>query len=205
ISSLIFTRLVAHCRFPPRCLRLATNWCTPLTTTMWVLAWVHGRTTYNRATAHTSCATSFTNAPILLINVANLANGCHTHDMDVTLLARWQTKQGIIPFFRHKLRTDTRAPDKLTATTTLHLDIMNGRTSRNVLHRQGISYPDVRLGTRLNTVPHFKPHWRENVTLLTIYIMQQRNTCRTIWIIFNCGHSGRNAKFIALEINNTIS
>src|SRR5437667_10216698 len=134
IRPLIPTRLVSHRGFTPRCLRLTTNRGTAFATAMWVIAWIHGRTTYNRATAHVSCPTSFTNALILMINIANLADGRHTHDMNVALLTRWQTQQGIIAFFCHKLSTYTCAPAKLATTAALHLDVMDGGTSRNVLH-----------------------------------------------------------------------
>src|SRR5437763_2913990 len=160
IRPLIATRLVSHCGFAPGCLWLTTNWCTAFTTAMWVIAWVHGRTAYRRASTHMSCTTSFTNALILMVNVANLTDGGHTHDMDFALLTGWETKLGVIPFFRHKLCTYTCAPYELTTTAMLHFDVMDGRTRWDVLHRKSIAYANVSLGAGLNAVTHFKPYWR---------------------------------------------
>jgi hypothetical protein len=60
---------------------------------------------------------SFADAAILMIYIAYLSYRCRTEDMHLALLSRWQTYQGIIALFCHKLSAHTRSAYHLTATT----------------------------------------------------------------------------------------
>jgi hypothetical protein len=100
---------------------------------MWVINWVHCRTTDSWAAAHMTLASSLTNTAILVVDIAYLTDGCHTQNMDLTLFARGQAKKGVITFLCHQLCTNACTTCQLTTTTTFKFDIVNGCTSWNVL------------------------------------------------------------------------
>src|SRR6266567_4330308 len=73
--------------------------------------------TQSRLTPGRLWTPTFANAAVLMIYIAHLSYCCHTEDMHLALLSRWQAYQGIITLFCHKLSTCTRATHHLTATT----------------------------------------------------------------------------------------
>jgi len=91
IRSLIITSSVTHCWLAPGCLWLATDRCTALTTTMWMVTRVHNRATDCWAATHMTGTSGLTNAAVLVINVAYLADGRHTQNVYAALLARRET------------------------------------------------------------------------------------------------------------------
>src|SRR6266487_3705098 len=117
IGLFISARLITQSRLTPGRLWLPTYGRTPLTTTMWVVARIHNRASHRRTTPHMTRTPSFANAAVLMIYIAHLSYCCHTEDMHLALLSRWQAYQGIITLFCHKLSTCTRATHHLTATT----------------------------------------------------------------------------------------
>src|ERR1700738_918539 len=113
IRSLVSARLVTHRRLAPGGLRLSTNWCTPLTTTMWMVVRVHRRASNGWTTAHMTGTSSFTDALVFMIDIADLADGRHTKDMHIPLLTRRQAQQCVISLFCHQLRTNTSSAHQL--------------------------------------------------------------------------------------------
>src|SRR5579859_1275251 len=204
ISPLIITSLVAHCRLAPWCLRLPSNRGTTLTTTMWVIHRVHGRATHGRATSHMTGFTCLTDRAVLMIDIADLADGCHTENMYVALLTRGQAQQSIIALFRHQLGANARAAYHLAATPTLQLNVVNGRASRDVFQWQGIADSDVGLWPRNHPVPNLQAHRGQDVALFAIYIVQKRDTSRAIRIILDGRYFGWHSQFVALKVDQTI-
>ena len=50
---------------------------------------------------------------------------------------------GIVAFLRHKLRCGAGAASHLSALTRTQLDIVNGRTERNISQRQRVADKDI--------------------------------------------------------------
>src|SRR5579872_618774 len=86
VSALIVTGLVTKSRFAPRGLRLSADWRTALTTTMRMVAGVHHRATHGWANTHMALTPGFTNALVLVIEIAHLPDGRHAEDMHPALL-----------------------------------------------------------------------------------------------------------------------
>src|SRR6266704_2471032 len=133
VSSFIFSCLITQRRLAPGGLRLSTNRRTTLSTTMWMVARVHCRATNGRTTTQVPGTPGFTKTLVLMIDVAHLANGGHTQDIDAALLTRRQTQQCIVALFRHQLCACTCSTHHLGATSSFQLNTMNGGTRRNVL------------------------------------------------------------------------
>jgi hypothetical protein len=74
IRSLVVTRPVSKRGLAPLGLRLAANWRAALTTTMWMVAWVHSRSTNNWTAAHVARTPGLTDAAVLVVNIPHLTD-----------------------------------------------------------------------------------------------------------------------------------
>jgi hypothetical protein len=92
-------------------------------------------------------SSGFADMDILMIHIANLADGRHTANMNTALFARGQTQEGIIAFLRHELRPYARATRKLASTPWLQLDIMDGRAGWNILQWQRVARSNLGIRT----------------------------------------------------------
>src|SRR5205807_8272082 len=70
--------------------------------------------------------------------------------------------------------------------------------------RQSVAGDDVGFRPRNHCLPDLQTERRNNVTLLTIGIIEQRDVGRAVRVIFDGGDFGRNARLVALEIDNAI-
>src|SRR5205085_11824705 len=70
--------------------------------------------------------------------------------------------------------------------------------------RHGMSGDDVSFRPGNYRLADLQAERRDNVTLLTIGIMQQGNVGRAVRIVFDGGDFGRNARLVALEIDDAI-
>src|SRR6266699_6236561 len=86
IGPLVVARLIPQCGLAPGRLRLTANRRTPLTTTMWMVARIHNRATDGRTAAHMAGTPGFTDAAVLVIDIAYLPDGCRAKNMNTTLL-----------------------------------------------------------------------------------------------------------------------
>ena len=81
---------------------------------------------------------------------------------------------------------------------------MNHRTERDVLERQGVAVLDIGLLARFEQVADLDPDGREDIPLLAVAIMQERNSRRAVGIVFDRRNFGRDRIFRALEIDDAI-
>src|SRR5215469_1104082 len=86
IGSLIAARLITQSRLTPGSLRLATDWRTPLTTTMRMVARIHNRASDRGATPHVTRAPGLSDTQVLVVYIAHLSNRCHAENMHPALL-----------------------------------------------------------------------------------------------------------------------
>ena len=77
-------------------------------------------------------------------------------------------------------------------------------SGRNEAERQRISRQDIGAFTGLHRHADLKTHRVQDVTLLTIGVVQQRQACRAVGIVFDRRDSRGNAFFLAPEIHRAI-
>src|SRR5690606_9946152 len=81
---------------------------------------------------------------------------------------------------------------------------MHERADGDIAKRQRIARPDVRVFPRLDRVAHLKPHGRDNVTLLSIRVVQESDAGRAVGIVLNSSHLGGNPILVAAEVNQPV-
>ncbi len=136
-----------------------------------------------------------------MIEIADLADSRAAIRLHHPLLARGQLEQRHLALFGHQLRLHTRAARELGAGARLHLDRMDDGAERDVLEHQRVAGLDVGILARLDLRADFEAVGREDVSLHAVGIMQQRDICGAIRIVFERGDDGGNPVAIALEID----
>jgi hypothetical protein len=110
----------------------------------------------------------------------------------------------ILAVTRHQLRTATCRAAYLASTSGLQLNIVNKHPQWNLRQRQRVPYHCINISASLNHTANFQLRRRQYVTLLTIYIVQQRYIRRTVRIILYRRYLGRYPNLVSLEIYYTI-
>src|ERR1700734_559326 len=94
-------------------------------------------------------------------------------------------------------RTDGRLPfQRLRAATGPHLDRVDDRTGRDRLQRQGVARLDVRSGAVLHPVALVKPLRSEDVPLLAIHVVEQRDARGAVRVVLDVRDLRRNAVLV---------
>ena len=81
---------------------------------------------------------------------------------------------------------------------------MNGGAERNVLQRQGVADKNICLGTGNDLHADLQSDGLQNVAVLAIGVAQKSDECGTVRIVLDGFDLGRNADFVAPEIDHAV-
>ena len=140
-----------------------------------------------------------------MLEIAHLTDGGITILEDQPDFTGRKLDMGIFPFFRHQLTISSCAPDDLATLSHFQLDIMNQRASGNIAQGKGIAGFDIGRRASDHLIPRSKLGGGKDISLLPIGIVKQGNPRRSVRIIFNGSHLGRDLPFVPLEVNQPIS
>jgi len=113
------------------------------TTTVRVIDRIHSHTAVGRTLAQPASFAGLTVSNVLVIEVADLADGRHTIEAELANFTAWQLDQGDIAFFAEQLRRIARRTYQLSATAGIQLQVMERRAGRNQFNRQRIAGQNV--------------------------------------------------------------
>ena len=119
-------------------------------------------------------------------------------------LARRQLQQRHAAFFRNQLRLRSGRARHLPALARLQFDIVHHGAGRNILERQRIADQDVGLRSRGHLAADLEAHRGQDVALLAVDIMQQRDARAAVGIVFDGRDHRHNPVLVALEIDLAI-
>ena len=165
---------------------------------------VHRNTARLRTASEPAAAACLTDGDVLMLEVADLPDRRTAVDMHAADLAGRHTEECIVAFLCHELRGCSRAADELCALADLELDGMDHRTERNIPERKRVARLDISLGTRLHDIADLEAVRREDIALLAVCVIQERNACAAVRIIFNRRDAGGNSVLRALEVDDAI-
>ena len=165
---------------------------------------VHGHAANLGAVAKPAVAPGLADGDVLVHHVADLANRGEAGSQHVADFARGQTKQRVLAFLGHQLGVGSGSPAQLSAASGIELDVVQKRSNRNLFKLERIAGFDVRAVASSDHIPDVDPNRRQNVTLFTVGVMQKRNTRATVGVILDREDRGRNAEFVALEVNDAV-
>jgi len=174
------------------------------TTTHRMVNRVHCNTTYMRSSTFPSVPTSLTELGATVLAVANGTNAGAAVFMELANLTGRKTYQNVVAFFGHELRGNTSGAHELGAFADFHFDVMDNGTQRDVVHRQAVTWLDINVVASHNHVTHSYAVRGENVTFLTIHVVEQCDVGRSVGIVFNRHYFSVDSCFVTLEIDDTI-
>src|SRR5207245_5605194 len=96
---------------------------------------------------------------------------------------RGQLERGALAFLCQKLGLGARAPAELRTAAGLELDVVHERTDRNVPNGQRVAGQDIGLRTRHDGVPDADSQRSDDVALLAVLVVQERQARRAVRIV----------------------
>src|SRR6266571_2677884 len=166
-----------------------------------MVAGVHGRTADLGALAQPAAAACLATGLVLVLDVTDLADRGLAADVNPAQLAARHPDHGVIALFRQQLSACTGGPDQLTAATERELDVVHGRTHRDVLQRDRIADPDGRLWPRLDRVANLQADRSEDVALLSVLVVDERDPGAAVGVVLDGRDLARDAVLVALEVD----
>src|SRR6187401_1962215 len=135
---------VAHGGLAPRGLRRHPGRGFAFATTMRMVARVHDDTSDLGPLAHVPGAAGLAEILVLVVEVADLADGGHATHRDAPHLARRHADRGVVAFLGEQLRRGPRRADDLATLPGGQLDVVDSRAERDVRERERVA--NARLG-----------------------------------------------------------
>ena len=165
---------------------------------------IHRNTARLRTASEPAAAACLTDGDVLMLEVADLADRRTAVDVHAADLTGRHAQKGVVAFLRHELRRRARTADELCTLSDLELDGMDDRTERNILQRKRVARLDVSLGTRLHHVADLEAVRREDVALLAVCVVQERNACAAVRIVLDRRDAGGDSVLRAFEVDDAI-
>src|SRR4029079_13799457 len=138
---------------------------------------------------------------VLVLEVPDLADRGVAADVHLAHLAARETERRPIALAGHELRGRAGGADHLVALPFLQLDVVNRRAEGDLRERQGIADEDVGLGSGHDRRADRQAVRREDVALLAVGVVQQRDARRAVRVVLDVRDLRRDAVLIALEVD----
>src|SRR5690606_11729094 len=204
--ALVDAGALAKRRFAPRRLRPGhADTGTTFTTAMRVAAGVHGDTANRWPPAHPALTAGLADLDIAMIGIANLTHRRHALLTHQTNLAARQADLSVATFLRQQLRRNASRTRQLPAAARQQLDVVNLRADRDVANVERVSGAQFRPFAVGDAIANLQAQRRDDVALLAIGVLQQRDTRRAIGIVLNRNDLGGNVKLIPLEVDDAVT
>src|ERR1700761_929267 len=172
-------------RLAPRADRVTTTGGLALTTTVRMVHRVHHHTTHRRALALPAHPPGLTPVDVGLLGVTHLANRGAAAYVDATDLTAGHPQRRVSAFLAEQLDARTRRASKLCSPTRPQLHSVDQGTGRNIAQWQVIARLDVGVGAGLDHVTLRKTMRRNDVPLLAVQVVQQRDVRGAVGVILD--------------------
>src|SRR6476646_10868288 len=165
--------------------RVATTGRLALTTAVRVVDRVHGDTAHARALALPAHAAGLAPVDVRLLGVADLADRGAAAHVDVADLAGRHAQLRVRAVLGDELHAGTGRAGDLRAAAGPELDGVDDRTDRDVAQRQVVAGLDVGRGAVLHGVALLQLRRREDVALLAVRVVQQRDARGAVGVVLD--------------------
>ena len=154
---------------------------------------VHGRTTVLRADTEPAAAACLTERDVLMLEVADLADGGAALDMNFAKLTRRHTEECIFAFLSHELSGRASAAYQLGTLADLQLDVVYRSTNRDILQGQGVADLDISIGAGNDRCANLQAIRSQDVALLAVCIVEQSDARAAVRIVLDRRDAGGDA------------
>src|ERR1017187_5907756 len=201
IGPLVVARLVSARRLSPWSDRVAPAGGLAFAAAVGVVDRVHRHAAVGGIDALPAVAAGFADADVFVVGIANLADGGHALHQHLARLARGQLQQRIVAFLRHQVDLCAGRTRHLRAFARTQLDVVHDRSQRNVLQRKRIADQNVGFGSAHDLLSDLQANRLDDVALLAIRVVNQRDARAAVRIVLNGRDSGRDAVLVTLEVD----
>src|ERR1039458_2332065 len=204
VGLLVAAGAVAECRLAPWGLRVPTGAAATLAASVRVVERVHGHAAHRGPPAPPARLARLADVLVLVIGVADLAHGGVAADLDPPHLAGGHPHGGEITLLGDQLGRDAGAAHQLAAPTGDYLEVVDGRSERDVGERQGVAGLDLGTDARADERPDGQPHRSEDVPLLAVGVMEEGDPGAPVGVVLDLGHPGDHVALGAPEVDHPV-
>src|SRR6201986_1134163 len=192
-------------RLAPRAHRVTTARALALATAMRVVDRVHGNAADGRALALPAVAARLAELDVAVLGVADLADGRAALDGHPADFTGRHAERCVRAFLGEQLDAGARRPRDLRSATGTHLDRVDDRAGRDRPQRQGVARLDVRARAVLHPVTLLQPLRAEDVALLAVHVVEQRDARGAVRVVLDVRDRGRDAILVVPpEVNQPV-
>src|SRR6266849_6796269 len=163
----------------------------PFAAPKWVVDRVHRHAAHARPTPEPPGLAGLPHREELVLGVRDLADGGEALTPHHPHFGRAQPQRDVVPFLRDDLHTGAGRARQLTTTPDLELYVVHGGAERDLEQRHRVPDPDVRAGPRHDPVAHGEPLGRQDVALLAVRIVEQRDARGPVRVVLEDRKSTR--------------
>src|SRR3954464_2009776 len=192
VGSLVLTRLEALGQLAPWRAGMAAARGTAFAAAHRVIDRVHGDAAVVRAAPLPAGAAGLADVHAAVLDVADLTDGRAAVEVDAAGLAPRQPDLAPVTFLGHDLRARPGRAAHLRAARDLELDVVDRRAERDEPQREVVPRLDVGVARRDHLVAHLEPVGAEDVALLAVGVVQERDAGGAVGIVLDGGNGGRN-------------
>src|SRR4051812_42592155 len=165
---------------------------------------VHGRAARLRAHAHVALAAGLAHLDVLVIGVADRADGRPALVADHAHLARGQAQGRHAGVLGHELDGGPGGAAHLPAAARLELDVVDDGAGGDPGERQGVARADLRGVTRHHRRADLQARRGQDVGLHAVGVVQQRDVRGPVGVVLDRGDLRRDAVAAALEVDDAV-
>ena len=158
---------------------------TAVTTTVWVVGCVLDDTADGRANAFAAATTGGTLFDVLVLEVANGAEGSDASFENFADFARRHFERGVTVFFGHKLSGRAGSANHLSAATWGELDAVNESTDRDFGEREAVAGFDRNVFSGFESRTFFHFGVGDDVIINAVLVFNASDTSRTVWVVLD--------------------
>src|SRR5216683_2463273 len=204
VSALVVSRLLPQCRERPRGPRMIALYLA-FAAAVRMVDGIHSHAAHRRLDALPTRASCFSIGFILMIEVADLADRRHALHGKLANFAGRQLHERQVAFFAQQLRRAAGRTHHLAAAPRIEFQVVHHRAGRNVLELQRIARKNVRALAGRNRRAHFQSHRMQDVALVAIGVVQQREVRAAVWVVLDGRHFRGHAELFSPEVHLAVS
>src|SRR6185312_1726349 len=204
VGRLVRPGFLALGRLAPRRHRVAATRGAAFTTAVRMVDRVHDDAAVVRTTAEPAGAARLADRDVHVVRVRHRTDGAAATAVHQTLLTRIQTQDDVVLIATDDLGVGAGGTCELAALADLHLDVVDDGADRHVAERHDVARLHVDVVAGHHGVADGETLRRQDVGLLTVLILDQRDERGAVRIVFQPLDNGRHVCLPALEIDVAI-
>ncbi len=177
----------------------------PLTTTVGVVDGVHGHTTHGGAHAQPAGTTGLAERAVLVLTVGSPHRWWRGRLEELAHFARGEANRGVLAFFGGELTPGASRTSELAALARLELHVVDDGPTGMYLSLSELPGLMSAWALETSSSPTAIFCGADDVALLAISVVQQRDVRRTVRIILDRGDLGGHARLVTLEVDDAVA